>query len=141
MPPEVVYRMTLLATPYQFESFTRQPPGPRPQQPRVTLYRTGTFGLNQAAYAQLGEPRAVCFLYDRAARAIAIQPVRDPHPDAYRVTQRVSSRSYTIRARRFLCHYAIPFDRPLAWAYVRQCGELLVLHLAEATTLLPTRPH
>lgn len=105
--------------------------------PRVTLYHTGAFGLNRPASERLGEPRSVCFLYDRTARAIAIQPASLDNPDAYRVVRHTSNDSYTLRARRFLRAFEIPFGRSLEWGYVHELDGMLVLHLDEAISLLP----
>jgi hypothetical protein len=125
---------------YQFESFVRQPPGPQPRQPRVTLYRSGTFGFNRPTFERLGEPRALRFLYDPSARAIGLQASTLADPDAYRIAKRTTSNSYSVRAQRFLRYYAIPCDPPLEWSIVREHQGVLILHLADAVTLAPTRP-
>lgn len=121
---------------YQFEPFSRRPGPTIRRSPRVTLYRTGAFGLNRPAFERLGEPRAVRFLFDRTARAIGIQPASPDNPDAYRVVRRTTSDSYTVRARRFLRAYEVPVDRSLEWGYIREHDGMLVLHLDEAISLL-----
>jgi len=48
----------------EFEVFTKRMARPR-TKPYVTIQKKGIVAFNHAAYAALGEPKAIVFLFDR----------------------------------------------------------------------------
>lgn len=82
-------------------------------EPRVTVQKGGTIGLNLAAYRLLGEPTHVTYLSDGSGQRFAIKAATAETPNCYPVRAQVSARSYVIGSKLFLRWAGIPFgDHP-----------------------------
>lgn len=73
----------------------------------ITLQRRGTFSLNKMAFAMLGKPEAVEFLFDETEQIVGLRKV-DPHvPHAYPVRKQPASESYILAGQAFCQHNRI----------------------------------
>jgi hypothetical protein len=98
-PPRVV----------EFEVFKRSH-SPAIKAPAVTVLQRGQLSLNEAAYAELGSPKAVELMYSRADRLIGIRAVDPAEPHAYipRTAAKNKGRGpYIISGAAFFSHFGI----------------------------------
>lgn len=65
-----------------FEVFNKRF-APLAKAPSVTIQKRGLMSLNRAAYALLGEPKAVELLFDKDERIIGLRPIDDAAAHAY----------------------------------------------------------
>jgi hypothetical protein len=71
-------------------------------QPRVTITRLGTIGINMAAYRLLGEPGRISYVTDGSKKRFGIKPADENTPNSYPVRPQESGRSFSISAKAFL---------------------------------------
>ena len=88
-----------------FEVFKRTEFRSGNSNPQVTIAQRGIFGLNQAAYAALGSPDAVEYLFDSDANEIGLRAIVVEAATAYRL--RKSGNTYRSRASAFATHCKI----------------------------------
>jgi hypothetical protein len=99
-----------------FETFSKSLVALR-RDPQLTIQTRGTLTLNAAAYAALGEPRAVELLYDRAQRVLGLRPVPPDvaHAMAVRSPSTTAGGPYVVSAMAFLRHYGIDTSEARRW--------------------------
>ncbi len=124
---------------FEWKEFPRGSQGPR-EAPRARLLRGGDMSLNHAAYALLGEPKAVVLLFDPGRRAVGLRPAPPNSPHAYPVRKQRDARSYLISTAGFCKANAIPTGQLLTFADPYLVDGLLVLELDKGiATPAPTR--
>lgn len=84
----------------QFEVF-RPPYRSRQDQPIITIYSTGTFGLNEAAYMALGQPAYITFVIATDDQLIGLQSAPADSNNAYQVRKPKTGRSYQVSGHAF----------------------------------------
>jgi len=84
-------------------------------KPYVTIQKKGIIAFNHAAYAALGEPRAVIFLFDRENRVVGFQAADPEEEHAYGVRANTKGTSHLVSGTLFTRHYAIPTDVARRW--------------------------
>ena len=77
-------------------------------EPRITLQKGGSIGLNLAAYRLLGEPERVTFVTDGSKKRFGIRPADSNTPNSYPIRPQQSGRSFVLGARLFLKWAGIP---------------------------------
>ena len=78
-------------------------------EPRVTIQRGGSLGLNLAAHRLLGEPARVTYVSDGSKKRFGIKPAVAGAPNSYPVRSQQSARSFVVGAKLFLRWAGIPF--------------------------------
>lgn len=98
-----------------FETFTKQMT-PLGKKPYVTVQKRGLLSFNKAAYAALGEPKAVELLYNKAAQVIAIRAVAEDvtHGFPFRslggAKNTTAPTTFLVGATAFMNFYDIPTE-------------------------------
>lgn len=121
-----------------FEKFTgRAVPASR-KIPRVALQTRGNMSLNKAAFEALGSPEAVFLLFNKATRALALQPATIDQPYSYPVRKQPGSESYMVGARAFCQHYELDVSGTRAFAPKLQDG-ILVFEFDKGDAVAPRK--
>lgn len=92
----------------------------------VTLQRRGTFGLNAAARAAIGEPEAVELLYDPDKRLIGFRPVDARLPHAYALRKQGGSNAWLVAGQAFTKRFGIATDTAMRYETTIDDGVLVV---------------
>jgi hypothetical protein len=108
--PQMPPRAELHSQSVPFEKFTKQLAS-RSQPLWVSIQRRGIFGLSESAYAALGEPEAVHFLFDRERGAVGLEAAPAGDADAYKVREPTTGTSRLVTGTKFTDHYGIPVDK------------------------------
>lgn len=93
-----------------FEVFTRGKGRKADTSPEITVYASGSIRLNPPAFAALGEPGAVQFLFDRDRRLIGIRSAPPAADGAYRIRHHAKAQ-HVVSGRLFCRFYEIPTDK------------------------------
>ena len=100
----------------------------------------GQLSLNEAAFAELGSPKAVELMFSRADRLIGIRPVDPNEPHAYSPRTAAKNKGhgpYVISGAAFFTHFGI--DVPQTTRYtVTMNDNTLVIDLKEPGIPLTT---
>lgn len=98
--------------------------------PELTVQSKGTMGLNAAAYALMGEPEAIEFLFDPEANVIGLRPVAADDNHAYPIRtvggKNSKAKTYLVAGTAFLNFYGIPFTEPRRRVVTLDDGVLIV---------------
>ncbi len=108
-----------------FEPFTGRA-APVITEPTVTIQAKGTFGVNRAAAAALGNPERVELLFDRTARVIGLRPADGSVRHAYPLRKQQRSNTYVLAAMAFAQAHGIPTDRARRFPAVMEDGILVI---------------
>jgi hypothetical protein len=92
-----------------FETFTKKATRTG-TGPLVSIQRGGVFSLNADAYALLGKPAAVEFVFAPQERIMGFRPATAEAPHAYVVRQQRGTASYLVSGRAFSKYAGIPLD-------------------------------
>ena len=84
-------------------------------KPYVTIQKKGIVAFNHAAYAALGEPKAVLFLFDRKNRIVGFQAADPEEEHAYGVRANTKGTSHLVSGTLFTRHYGIRTDVARRW--------------------------
>ncbi len=109
----------------QWEEFTRRG-APVIDKPLVTIQKSGSLGLNRAAYEALGQPSYVVLMFNQAEQLIGIRVADQDTPHAYPLRKQQQSESYLIAGRAFVGHYEIEHDSARRYRAEIQDGILTV---------------
>jgi len=90
-----------------FEVFTKRM-ARAANKPYVTIQKKGIVAFNHAAYAALGEPKAVVFLFDREKRLVGFRAADLGAEHAYGVRANSRQTSHLASGTLFTRHYGIP---------------------------------
>lgn len=88
-------------------------------EPRVTIQRGGSLGLNLAAYRLLGEPERVVYVSDGSKKRFGIKPTEADTPNSYPIRAQKSARSFVVGAKLFLRWAGIPFGDQIRTCPIR----------------------
>lgn len=97
--------------------------------PAVTLMLRGQMSLNEAAFAELGSPKAVELLYSRPDNLIGIRAVDPDAPHAYiprTATKNKGRGPYVVSGAAFFSHFGISMDRTTRFAVTLQDDTLII---------------
>jgi hypothetical protein len=107
---------------------------PAVKGPAVTLMHRGQLSLNDAAFAELGSPKAVELMFSRANRLIGIRPVDPNEPHAYipRTPAKQKGRGpYIISGAAFLTHFGIAVPETTRYMVALE-GDTLIIDLKQS---------
>lgn len=97
-----------------FEVFTKRM-ARAADKPYVTIQKKGIIAFNHAAYAALGEPKAVIFLFDPENRVVGFRAADPAQEHAYGVRSNTKGTSHLASGTLFTRHYAIPTEVARRW--------------------------
>ncbi len=100
-------------------------------EPRVTIQRGGSLGLNLAAYRLLGEPSHVSYVSDGSKKRFGIRPAGEDTPYSYPVRAQQSSQSFVVGAKLFLKWAGISFGDQLRVCSLRMEDGLGIAEIIE----------
>jgi hypothetical protein len=123
----------------EFEVFKRAH-SPAIKAPAVTVLHRGQLSLNEAAFAELGSPKAVELMYSRTDRLIGIRPVDPAEPHAYipRTAAKNKGRGpYIISGAAFFSHFGINISQTTRYM-VTVGDDMLLIDLKEPGTPVAT---
>ncbi len=103
-------------------------------EPRVTIQRGGSLGLNLAAYRLLGEPSHVSYVTDGSKKRFGIKPAAEDVPYAYPVRSQQSARSFVVGAKLFLKWAGIPFGEQIRICSMRMEDGIGIVEISEPST-------
>jgi len=112
-----------------FEVFDRKGT-PTTNKSWVTIQARGNFGLSRAAFAAMGEPKAVVLLFDADARRVGFRPADPEALNAYPVRKQQASRSYVLAGRAFTLYYGIDTTEARRFDAAME-GDILVIELGQ----------
>ena len=92
-----------------FETFT-QKSARSGAGPLVSIQRGGVFSLNADAFAVLGKPSAVEFVFDPQERVMGFRPTTAESPHSYAVRKQRQTESYLVSGRAFSKHAGISIE-------------------------------
>jgi len=96
--------------------------------PVVTVTQRGQLSLNDAAFEELGSPKAIELLYSRADRVVGIRPVDPSEPHAYvprtRAAKNRGHGPYLIPGIAFFNYYGIEVEQATRYAATVRDGIL-----------------
>jgi hypothetical protein len=97
-----------------FEEFTKKT-ARAAGTPYITIQKRGTISFNLAAYAALGEPKALTFLFDRERQLVGFRSADPAAEHAYAVRPNTKGTSHLVSGTLFTTYYGIPTDRARRW--------------------------
>ncbi len=112
----------------EWEVFKRNR-SPAIKAPAVTLMQRGQLSINDAAFAELGSPKAVELMYSRPDRLIGIQAVDPAEPHAYIPRTAAKNQGhgpYIVSGAAFFSHFAIEVGQTTRHAVTVKDGVLLI---------------
>lgn len=112
----------------EFEVFRRKHL-PAVKAPAVTLMSRGQISINDAAFAELGSPKAVELMFSRADRVIGIRPVDPSEPHAYMprtVAKNNGHGPYVVSGAAFMNYFGIDLGETKRYPVAVQNGTLVV---------------
>ncbi len=115
-----------------FEVFNKKL-APLAKGPSVTIQKRGLMSVNRAAYALLGEPKAVELLFDKDERVIGLRPVDESAPHAYPLRPQSSksgSGPLMLAGTAFTHYYGIDTSVSMRWVPTLQ-GDVLCIDLKQ----------
>lgn len=111
-----------------FEVFNKRN-APLTKSPSVTIQKRGLMSLNRAAFALLGEPKAVELLFDRDDRVIGLRPVDEGAAHAYPLRPQSSKQDtgpLMVAGTAFTQYYEIDTSISRRWVPTLQEGILCI---------------
>jgi hypothetical protein len=109
----------------QWEEFTRRG-APVIDKPLVTIQKSGSLGLNRAAYEALERPDYIVLMFNRDEQLIGIRAADQDTQHAYPLRKQQQSESYLIAGRAFVGHYEIEHDNARRYQAEIQGGILTI---------------
>jgi hypothetical protein len=107
----------------------------RNDQPHVTLSAKGVILMNQIAFESFGSPENVTLLFDKANAVIGLKPCEPGTANAFPAKPKDKNRNRVIHGKPFLRHFGIEADRTLLFNNVTTEDGILLLDLANVTTV------
>jgi hypothetical protein len=105
-----------------------------PDTVRSSINPSGEITFDIETFRKMGEPEAVCLMYEESRRTIGIKPAHPDEPHAVLVRVRHAKSNRVIRSRPFLAAYGIQIDRTLRFPYAFLECNVLILDLKSAVT-------
>ncbi len=122
-----------------FEIFTKRM-APLGKTPGVTIQKRGTITINRAAYALLGEPKAVELLFDRDKHLVGLRPVDKTAQHAYSLRTQGSGDTgpMVVAGTAFTNYYKIDTSVSRRWIPALE-NDILVLDLDKGVEITSNR--
>jgi hypothetical protein len=101
----------------EFEVY-RKDRTPANSTPAVTVTQRGQLSINDAAYTELGSPKAVELLYSRTDRVIGLRSVDPTERHAYvprTATKNLGHGPYVVSGAAFFSYFGIEVDQTLRY--------------------------
>lgn len=105
-----------------------------PETVRSSINPDGEITFDLDTYRKMGEPVAVCLMYEEAKRTIGVKPAHPDEPHAVLVRIRHEKSNRVVRSRPFLRENSIEIDRTLSLPYAFLEDNILILDLRTAVT-------
>ena len=105
-----------------------------PETVRSSINPNGEITFDIDTYRKMGEPEAVCLMYEESKRTIGVKPAHADEPHAVLVRVRHALTNRVVRSRPFLAAYGIEIDRTLRFPYAFLENNVLILDLKSAVT-------
>lgn len=105
-----------------------------PDTVRSSINPEGEITFDLDTYKTMGEPEAMCLMYDESRRIIGVKPAHPDEPHAVLVRVRHALTNRVVRSRPFLTAYGIEIDRTLRFPYAFLENNVLILDLKTAVT-------
>jgi hypothetical protein len=103
---------------------------PAVKAPAVTLMTRGQLSINEAAFVELGSPKAVELMYSRNDRVIGIRAVDPSEPHAYVPRTRPSKNQghgpYIVSGAAFFSYFGIEVEQTTRYMTTVQDGVLTI---------------
>src|ERR1700733_3603529 len=97
-----------------FEEFTKKT-AQAAGTPYVTIQKRGVFALNHAAFAALGDPKAVTLLFDPELQLVGFRSTTPGSKPPYAVRPNSRGPSPLVTGALFTSHYGIATDVARRW--------------------------
>jgi hypothetical protein len=130
-----------------FEVFTKRM-AREGSKPYVTIQKKGIIAFNHAAYAALGQPQAIVFLFDGENQLVGFRAADPDDEHAYAVRPNTKRTSHLVSGTLFTRHYGISTNIARRWLGRMGEQEVLTIDLKEspldapsATTTRQPRAH
>ena len=105
-----------------------------PDTVRSSINPNGEITFDLDTYRKMGEPEAVCLMYEESKRTIGVKPAHADEPHAVLVRVRHERLNRVVRSRPFLRENGIKLDRTLRFPYSFLEDGVLILDLRTAVT-------
>ena len=108
----------------------------RSQRVRVTLNKQRTMVLNQIAYKEMGEPKAVELMFDAGRKLIGVKRCDQGKKNAFHIRHSKQGRHVSIALGAFLTHFEIKPTRTILFEDPKLDADgLLTLDLTKTTAV------
>lgn len=97
----------------------------------VSIQKQGIIAFNRAAFASLGEPKAVELLYDHERSLVGLRAADETASHTLRVRTSSAGGTYVVSAARFVRHYGIPNEVGRRWR-ARTEGDVVFIDITES---------
>ncbi|MBJ7604587.1 MAG: hypothetical protein JF888_15635 [Candidatus Dormibacteraeota bacterium] len=101
-------------------------------KPYVTIQKKGIIAFNHAAFAALGEPRAIHLLFDRDSQVAGFRAADPNDEHAYGVRANTKGTSHLVSGILFTKHYGIPTETARRWLGALNKDGILTIDLRTA---------
>jgi hypothetical protein len=111
-----------------FEVFKRNR-SPAIKPPAVTVLHRGQLSMNEAAFTELGSPKAVELLYSPAEQLVGIRAADPAEPHAYVPRTAAKNKGhgpYIVSGAAFFSHYGIIMDKTVRFDVTVNDGILII---------------
>lgn len=98
-----------------------------PQEPIITIRRSGTLSMNRAAWSQIGEARTVELLYDADNKRIGVRAATG-EGRAYKISMETHG-NVCVHIRTMARHYGIELTNTLRYFASKHRGRILAVSL------------
>lgn len=105
-----------------------------PETVRSSINPNGEITFDLDTYRKMGEPEAMCLMYDESRRIIGIKPANPDEPHAVLVRVRHERSNRVVRSQPFMRENGIELDRTLRFPYSFLENNVLILDLRTAVT-------
>ncbi len=105
-----------------------------PDTVRSSINPEGEITFDLETFRKMGEPEAVCLMYEESKRTIGVKAAHADEPHAVLVRIRQAKSNRVVRSRPFLRTYGIELDRTIRFPYAFLENNVLILDLRSAVT-------
>lgn len=105
-----------------------------PETVRSSINPNGEITFDLDTFRKMGEPEAMCLMYDESRRIIGLKPAHPDEPHAVLVRVRHERSNRVVRSMPFLRENGIHLDRTLRFPYSFLENNVLILDLRTAVT-------
>ena len=99
----------------------------------ITIQRRGNFGINRAAFQEMGEPEAVELLWDAENRRIGFKKTDPQGINAYPVRKQQNSVSYLVAGQAFTKYCGIDTEEARRYQITNEDGLAIIALNSDST--------